>query len=498
MRLPTCTEPKMRTPGITAKLFLTILSITLAVVLLMTLATQLAFRSDFVDYLDDRERERMETLADVLIDYYRAEGSWQGLKAPARWRSVLREAAWRHRHEDDDDDDHREERDDRYDRDSHDRSEWRDHDSRGGPTGASPAAPLGPTLLDPHGLRIAGPPVRSNDTEFAPIRVEGQIVGRLAYRTTGLLSDKLAREFQEQQFHAAWITALIVVLLAAVVSVLLARGFLAPVRRTAASTRALAAGRFDTRVDVNRRDELGRLAADFNRLAETLQRNERLRREFMADMSHELRTPLAVLRAELEAMEDGVRPLSRESLARLQNNVSTLSKLVDDLYELSLADAGALNYRMALLNLGDVVRESAEHWRTRLEEAGLALTLSLPDSPVTVNADERRLRQLLDNLLENSLRYTDAGGEVRLALNSDKGHAVVSVEDSAPGVPPEALERLFERLYRVEASRGRDSGGAGLGLAICRNIALAHGGEIEAYHASLGGLGLRLTLPLSD
>ncbi|HSH43119.1 MAG TPA: ATP-binding protein [Arenicellales bacterium] len=491
----------MRTPGITAKLFLTILSVALVVVVLMTLATQLAFRSDFLDYLAERERERVETLAEVLVDYYRAEGDWRGLEDPARWRGVLREAAWRHRHEDDDDeddDDDRKERDDRHDTDSHGRRTWRGDDNGGLSARASPAAPLGPTLLDPDGRRIAGAPVRSDDTRIEPIRVKDRTVGRLAYRTTGLLSDRLAREFQQQQLHAAWITALIIVLLAAVVSVLLARGFLAPVRGLAASTRALAAGRFDTRVELSRRDELGRLAADFNRLAETLQRNERLRSEFMADMSHELRTPMAVLRAELEAMEDGVRPLNRESLARLQNTLATLSKLIDDLYELSLADAGALNYRMAPLDLADVVRETAEHWRTRLEEAGLTLTMSLPDSPVTVSGDERRLRQLLNNVLENSLRYTDAGGEVGIALGTDGGQAIVTVEDSAPGVPPEAIDRLFERLYRVEGSRSRDSGGAGLGLAICRNIARAHGGGIEAYHASLGGLGLRLTLPLSD
>jgi len=496
----------MRAPGITAKLFLTILGITLAVVLLMTLATHLAFRSDLVDYLAERERERIEALAGVLIDYYRTEGSWQGLEQPGRWRGVLREAAWRHHHEEGYDDDRDDDDDEHHWKENnaarggvfHGWRERRGERKGGAPMRAAPPASFGPTLLDPAGRRIAGPPLGNGDAEIQPIRVAGQTVGHLAYRPSGPLSDRLARGFQAQQLEAALVTALIVVLLAAGVSVLLARGFLAPVRRLAASTRALAAGRFDTRVEVNRRDELGHLAADFNRLAETLQRNERLRGEFMADISHELRTPMAVLRAELEAIEDGVRPLGRESLARLQSNIATLSKLVDDLYELSLADAGALNYRMAPLNLGELVRETTGQWRARLEEAGLALTLSVPDAKVTVNADQRRLRQLLDNLLENSLRYTDTGGAVRLALGTTNGRAVLRIEDSAPGVPSHALGRLFERLYRVEASRSRASGGAGLGLAICRNIAQAHGGGIEAYHAALGGLGLRLTLPLRD
>jgi two-component system sensor histidine kinase BaeS len=347
-------------------------------------------------------------------------------------------------------------------------------------------------------VRVAGPRIPGDDAEKTPVTVSGETVGWLVFRPPGEVTGRIAREFQRKQLNAAWITALFVVLLAAAVSVLLSRGFLAPVRRLARSTRALAAGRFDTRVEEHRRDELGQLADDFNRLAETLQRNERLRREFMADMSHELRTPMSVLRAELEAMQDGIRPLTRDSLDRLQNSVATLSKLIADLYELSLADAGALTYRMVPLDLGQLITETAGQWRERMETAGLALAVNLPQSPIDINADGRRLQQLLGNLLENSLRYTDRGGQVRVSLTAEAGKAVVNVEDTAPGVPREAIPRLFERLYRVEASRNRASGGAGLGLAICLNIASAHGGEIEAYPSPLGGLGIRLTLPLAD
>lgn len=494
----------MRKPGITAKLFLAILGVTLAVVVLMTLATQLAFRSDFVEYLNERERERIETLADVLAEYYQSTGSWRGLEQAGRWQAVLREAAWRHRHDEDgrDDDDRHDDDDDDDDRRELDRPPHHEAWSRngGGPDGKrgpGPAA-FGPTLLDADGRRIAGPPRPPGATEREPVRVGDARVGWLIYRPASGISDRLARDFQHQQIEAAWVTALIVVVLAGVVSVMLARGFLAPVRKLAASTRALAAGRFDTRVDVRRRDELGQLASDFNRLAETLQRNERLRTAFMADMSHELRTPMAVLRAELEAMEDGVRPLTRESLARLQNTVATLNKLIDDLYELSLSDAGALNYRMTALDLAGLVEETASQWRTRMAEADLALSVSIPENAITITGDERRLRQLLNNLLENSVRYTDAGGEVRLGLTTTGRRAVVTVEDTAPAVAPEALDRLFERLFRVESSRSRATGGAGLGLAICRNIAEAHGGDISAYNAATGGLGVRLTLPLAD
>lgn len=487
-------RPAMRRPGITAKLFLAILGVTLTVVVLMALAVQVTFRSDFLDYVRDRERERIESLAEELADYYRAARSWQALERAPHWRRMLRESRWHDREEEDDDDDgHR----------GHGRGGDRHHEDDDGPPmargggGMAGSSRFGPALLDAAHRRVAGPEIPEAVAELTPIRVGGETVGWLAFRPARRITDRLALRFQQQQLHAAWMTALVVVVLAAAVSLLLARGFLAPVRRLARGTQALTAGRFDTRVHETRRDELGRLARDFNRLAETLERNERLRRAFMADMSHELRTPLAVLRAELEAMEDGVRPLTREALSGLQGSVATLSKLVDDLYELSLADAGALNYRMAPLDLAALVAETGEQWRTRLEAAGLALTLDVPPAPVRVNADRGRLGQLLGNLLQNSLSYTDRGGQVRLVLAAGGGEAVLRVEDTAPGVPAAALERLFERLYRVEGSRSRRSGGAGLGLAICRNIAAAHGGRIEAYSAPAGGVGIRLTLPLA-
>ncbi|TDO15285.1 MULTISPECIES: ATP-binding protein [Halomonas] len=496
----------MRRPGITAKLFLAILGVTLCVVVLMTFAVQVTFRSDFLDYVREREGERIAVLASVLADYYREAGDWEDLSEPRRWRHLVREALWRQRKAEAD---HREREEGAHregDGGDDDDDDDDDHDGSrhlfAGPGGDVPAMQgpvrFGPALLDADRRHVAGPKVVSGQTESRPVVVDGATVGWLVYRPPGRITDELALRFQEKQFHAAWMTALVVVVLATVVSLLLARGFLAPVRRLAGGTRALTAGRFDTRVDESRRDELGQLANDFNRLAETLERNERLRRAFMADISHELRTPLSVLRAELEAMEDGVRPLTRESLTGLQGSVATLSKLVDDLYELSLADAGALNYRMEALDLAALARASAEQWRPRMADAGLTLTVQVPEAPVTVTADRGRVNQLLGNLLHNSLCYTDRDGEVRLSLTTRDGEAVLRLEDSAPGVPAEALERLFERLYRVEGSRSRSSGGAGLGLAICRNIVEAHGGRIEAYPSPAGGVGIRLTLPLAD
>lgn len=475
----------MRGPGITAKLFLAMVGVTLAVVGLMTIVSQLSFRSEFLDYMRARERQRIDVLAGMLADYYRVEGGWSELAQARDWRRLLRDELWFH----------------------HDEVGEPGHTGTDTGTGKTRMrraqreltypGEAGVTLLDAAQRRVAGPALASGDAERLAIGVDDGTVGWLAFRPSSEITDRLALGFQRRQLHTAWWIALAVGVLAALISWLLARGFLAPLRRLAGGTRALAAGDFGTRVEVSRRDELGRLARDFNRLAKSLEHNEDLRRTFMADMSHELRTPLSVLRAELEAMQDGVRPLTSESLVGLQSSVATLSKLIDDLYALSLSDAGALAYRMQVLDLAALVAEIAAPWRVRLADAGLTLVLALPREPVAVEADHARLAQLLDNLLHNSRGYTDEGGSVRVGLERRGDDAVLCIEDAAPGVSAAERERLFERLYRVEGSRSRRSGGSGLGLAICRRIAEAHGGRIDAYAAPEGGLGIRLVLPLA-
>jgi len=243
-------------------------------------------------------------------------------------------------------------------------------------------------------------------------------------------------------------------------------------------------------------DELGRLAEDFNRLAQALERNEQLRRRFMADVSHELRTPLAIVKGELEAIEDGVRPLSRESLASLNHEVAALGKLVDDLYQLALADVGALAYRKEPVEITQLLQEAVDSLGERFNERRLSVETDL--APARAFADGDRLTQAFRNLLENSLRYTDAGGRVRIVARRHAGKIRIVVEDSDPGVPAQAMPHLFERFYRVDGSRSRANGGAGLGLAICRSIVEAHDGEIKARSSPLGGLAVEIELPVTQ
>ena len=239
------------------------------------------------------------------------------------------------------------------------------------------------------------------------------------------------------------------------------------------------------------------MSEDFNRLATALERNQELRRRGMADVSHELRTPVAVARAELDALIDDIRPCTKANLEKLHGRLLALVRLLDDLYDLALSDAGALDYRFSPLDLGETVQAAVAQMEGAFARQGIALHLECNDE-LPMDGDRGRLRQVLDNLLGNSLRYTDSGGVTRVVARRAGAWIRVSVEDTAPGVEPEALERLFDRFYRVETSRSRAKGGAGLGLAICRNIVEAHHGSIRARAADAGGLAIDIRLPASD
>jgi two-component system sensor histidine kinase BaeS len=260
---------------------------------------------------------------------------------------------------------------------------------------------------------------------------------------------------------------------------------------------ALARGDYSTRIPTHGHDELARLAGDFNHLAAALEAAQRGRQQWIADIAHELRTPLTALRAEIEAVQDGVRPLTPSSIASVAQEVHRLTRLVEDLRLLTLSDLGALTYRKQPLDLGEAITDAIAAARAAIEQVQLDVKLQLADD-IHVDADDDRLAQVFSNLLQNTLRYTSAPASLRIGLAVDGREARIDWEDSAPGVGDEDLGRLTERLYRVDASRSSSSGGSGLGLAIVQAIIHAHGGRMEASHTSLGGLRWRIWLPLTD
>jgi two-component system, OmpR family, sensor histidine kinase BaeS len=358
--------------------------------------------------------------------------------------------------------------------------------------------PLPPrALYDVNKRRIvSNGPLPPPGSPLEPLKVSGQVVGWLSIQAPENIFYSADRQFQVRQLRATWIIVTLAAVLAAGVAMVLARIFLAPIRRLVEATHRLAGGDYATRVPEGSGDEFNQLAKDFNQLAVSLQTAETSRRNFIADISHELRTPLAVLRGELEALEDGVRHPDRASLSSLQTEVAMLSQLIDDLYELSLADIGALSFEKVPVDAAGIVEAATDAFEERLNTRNLALETDIVDQPAVIVGDPYRLTQLLKNLLENALRYTDPGGKVCVSVSMHEQQLHIDVQDSYPGVPEPLLPHLFERLFRVDVSRSRQSGGAGLGLALCRHIAEAHEGTIEAARSPLGGLWIKLRFPL--
>jgi len=450
--------------GIGAKLFAAIFSTCMLVIITMHWGVRLSFEHGFVDYIKKGNEQRLTLLSDALADQYEQHGSWDFLRTNDKLIfSILRSLEQN---------------------------------------------PGSVNQLPPHGWRtqfwiidqqykvLSGPrqPVPPEGTRRNITTSNGKIVGWVIASPAERLTRSTDINFDQQQRRTSWMIVALTGLLAALVTWLLARGLLAPVKRLVDGTHHLAAGNFATRVEVGSSDELGQLGRDFNLLASSLEKNESNRRAFMADISHELRTPLAILRGELEAMQDGVRKLTPEAISSLQSEVVVLTKLVEDLHQLSLSDAGALAYRKQPVDLVNLLEVVAGSFGERYRSRGLALNLALPAQAESFG-DPDRLMQLFTNLLENSLRYTDSGGAVQLSMQLAGENWQLRFADSAPGVDPAHQAQLFERFFRAESSRNRASGGSGLGLAICKNIVEAHDGSISADHSDLGGLQITLNLP---
>ncbi|MFY0751964.1 ATP-binding protein [Pseudomonas sp. NFX5] len=457
--------------SISTKLFVAVSAGVLLVILSMGLATSWSFGRGFLGYINEQALERMATVVPRLASAYAREGNWAFMRnRPDRWFDIMRP----------------------------DPDEERvTHDLRTPLASDLTGALFRIALLDKDRKRVTGYTAIGEDALVSPIVVAGETVGWLAVTPFQSVTEAGGERFQQYQLRTSLVMGVFSLLLAMLIAWWIARTLLEPVKRVAAATHRLASGDYSSRVAVASNDEVGQLARDFNQLAYTLERNEKMRREFMADVSHELRTPLSVLRGELEAIEDGVRSLDPNTMKSLLGEVGMLSKLVDDLYELSLADIGALTYRKAPCMLNDVLENSLAMYRERFAARQLQLDLELPREPVELLADASRLQQLFSNLLENALRYTDVNGRLRLSVGVDRDTVRIDFLDSGPGVSASQLPRLFERFYRGESSRNREHGGAGLGLAICRSIANAHDGSLVADHSPYGGLWLTLRLPRS-
>ncbi|MGZ5445300.1 MAG: sensor histidine kinase [Thermoanaerobaculia bacterium] len=254
-------------------------------------------------------------------------------------------------------------------------------------------------------------------------------------------------------------------LLAVLVMLTIFRRVFAPVEALTAGARALASGQLDARVPVRGEDEVAELGRAFNSMAEALERNERVRRNMVSDVAHELRTPLTNIRVHIEAAQDGVVAADAKFLDSIDEEATTLARLVDDLQQLSLVEAGQLRLELAEVRVAEIVERAAPS----------SVIRNVPDDLV-IRADARRMVQVVRNLVNNALAHAESRVEVSAARVGDR--IQIRVADDGPGVPPEHGERIFDRFYRIDESRSRTTGGAGLGLAIARQLVELHGGRI--------------------
>jgi len=294
--------------------------------------------------------------------------------------------------------------------------------------------------------------------------------------------------------------ALLAGVLGLLLGVVLSRSLTAPLRRLAEAARAVANRDFSRRVQAEGSTEVVQVAQAFNQMTAALEEAERQRRNMVADIAHELRTPLSVLQGNLQAILDDVYPLNKEEIARLYDETRLLGRLVDDLRELALADAGQLRLNLQPLKVAPVVQATVESLSLAAENQGVALSAELPEDLPLVRADPDRLGQVLRNLVVNALQHTPAGGSVVVRAATIAGAVEISVADTGEGIAPEDLPHVFERFWRADASRSWDkrwAGGTGLGLSVAQSLVEAQGGRIWAESALGRGSTFRFTLPLA-
>lgn len=328
-----------------------------------------------------------------------------------------------------------------------------------------------------------------------------------ARHLAGLPADPVAQyahlttAFRDALLQALALSAGVATAAAILTSLFVARRIAGPVWRMLVATRRIAAGYYTGRVPIDpatRDDELGQLAASFNAMAAALEATERRRLDLIGDVAHELRTPIATLEGYLEGLLDGVIAPTAPTWARLHGEVGRLRRLVDDLQELSRAEARQLPLAIRAASPATVVHTALDPLRGRFVEGELALRVSVPPDLPSVTTDPDRAAQVLTNLLTNALRYTPAPGRVDVIADLRDDVVAFRVADSGLGFTPEEGARLFERFYRADQSRARATGGAGVGLAIARALTEALGGELRAESPGPGcGSTFTLTLPLA-
>lgn len=330
-----------------------------------------------------------------------------------------------------------------------------------------------------------------------PLVNNKQTIGYLYSQTGFYMPDQsLEKEILTRLDSALRSSALISGSVALILAFLLAYLLSRPLQQLTVAATSMAEGDLSQRVETKGPQELASLGKAFNRMASSLEQTEVTRKAMTADIAHELRTPLAVQRANLEAFQDGIYQLTPESLTLLLDQNQLLSRLVEDLRTLALAEAGQLNLYRTPSDLGALCSGLTRRFNAQAAQKNITIRSTLGNNCPPISLDQLRIEQILTNLMQNALRYTPDGGTIHLHMTCEESFQAISIHDSGPGIPDKALSHLFERFYRADAARSREQGGTGLGLAIARQLAEAHGGSLDAANHQEGGAIFTLILPV--
>jgi len=494
-------EPRMRL-RLVHTLSLLLLGVILAAVLAFGGMLAWNLRSGFNDYMAARDSERLEEFANLLAEHLKRSGNAEGLKdGGIELREVLDDFAQR------------------QGLPAHAPMPGFPVSSQGRPMfppgppadfdGPPPAPPAPPapegfasrlSIYTSDGRLLWGVPQGANLAAALerPVMIEGKVAAWVRMRPGALVPDAVEAAFLRRQYLGIAVLAGALLALGVLGARWMAGRWVRPLLGIQDATARIARGELSIRLPTTRTDEIGDLIGNINSMAEGLQRLESARRRWIAEISHELRTPLTVLRGEIDALADGVRPLRHEAVVSLREEALRLGAMVDDLHLLAMADLNALPCFFAECDAVQLMQRVHQRFERRASALGICLEIATPaEGPLPVTWDSQRMEQVLSNLLDNSLCYTDAPGRIRLTVQRRQERVWLRVDDSKPGVPAADLGRVFEPLYRSDAARGRQRGGSGLGLAICAAIVRAHVGRITAAASQLGGLSILVDMPAS-
>jgi len=452
------------------RLFLLLLLASALVVTSSYLLLRWSFDAGLLQFVEGRKAREATRLTERLAAGLR-KGAWDTLPDEEAWSALIKDVGRELRGEDGDD------------------------RSKRSPEGIAGRKPPKFALLDAGQQVLVGDDPKVDRWVLSPVHTPEGVVGFVGTKPSRLLSEKTDLHFAEgiaQRFALVYAAlALVCVGLAWWFAGLLTR----PIQSIANGVKRLTNGDLDIRVRVTGKDELAYLGQHFNDMADRLQQSDRERREWLANAAHELRTPLGLLRAELEAIEDGVRRAENHGLGNALGACDRLENLVNDLSVLASGTAQMTAPMDQQIELSGLLKDRGSAWASALAHREITLDIDIPAKPVLVRGNRRLLEQVADNLIANWVRYTEQGGRCWIQLQVAGSQVMCSFQDSGPGVDPQLHERLFERLFRVEASRSREHGGAGLGLSICRQIVKEHGGSVQASQAPSGGLDIQVALP---